>query len=273
MTALSSSYSDIGNQITELNKVVFRVHGDLKVVQQILMDDVQGAKDPSKAVSSVLGKYIIGAKNNFRGFSGKQDDNNTPLKVTVHHRGEEADREGQSDAAGESECERRGSDCDVVKMEEGRVKSKLGVCETNTGNDEKEEVRAAAGSAQAEGESEPVAEGANWVGPIPLGQTGGKKWTEKSSEQAGSTHKSTDVQSTITRIKDIELQESKPQGQWGKSGNLEPNLTSKSGVGESERSPASVKSIPTPTGSSSSQDTGFGSQEGEGHNHGVRVNP
>lgn len=262
------------------------MHGDLKVVQQILMDDVQGMSDASKDGSSVLGKYIMGAKNNFRGFNSKQDDNNTPLKVTVHHRGEDADKEVKTGVAGESECGKQGSHCDVVKMEEGRVKSKLGVHgetesteeveadrKTNTGNDEKEETRAGASSVPAEVKSEPTPDEANRVGKIPPGQTGGKKWTEKSSEQAESIIKSADIKSTVTKLKDIELQETKKQAQWEKGRNTEHNLTRKSDVGESEKRPGTQKSIPSPTGSSSSQDTGFGSREGEGSVDGVRVNP
>lgn len=287
MTGVFSSYSDIGNRITELNKVVFRMHGDLKVVQQILMDDGQGSNDASKDGFSVLGKYIMGAKNNFRGFNGKQDndDNNTPLKVTVHHREESADKEVKSGVAGESACGRQGSDCDVVKMEEGRVKSKLGVHgeteskeeveaerKTKTGNDEKEQGRAGATDVQAEVRAEATADEASRGGKVPPGQTGGKKWTEKSLEQAESANKSTDIKSKVTKFNDIELQETKKQTQAGKGRTTEHTLTRMSDVGESEKRPGTNKSIPSPTGSSSSQDTGFGSREGEGSIDGVREN-
>lgn len=260
------------------------MHGDLRVVQQILMDEVQGMNDASKDGSSVLGKYIMGAKNNFRGFNSKQDDNNTPLKVTVHHRGEDTDKEVKSDVAGESECRRQGSDCDMVKMEEGRVKSNLGLHgeteskeeveadrKTNTDNDEKEEARAGASSVQAEVKLENTANEAKRVGKIPPGQTGDKNRAEKSSEQAESTKNSTDVKSTVTKFKDLELQETKMQNQWEKDRTTEHNLTRKS-VSESEKRPGSKKSIPSPSGSSISQDTGFGSQEGEGSIDGVKVN-
>lgn len=287
MTGVFSSYSDIGNRITELNKVVFRMHGDLKVVQQILMNDGQGTSDASKDDFSVLGKYIMGAKNNFRGFNGKQDDdNNTPLKVTVHHRGEDADEEVKSGVTGKSECGRQGSDCDVVRMEEGRVKSKLGVHgeteskeeveadrKTNTDNDEKDEERAGASSVQAEVKAEPTPDEASRVGKVPLVQTDGKIWTEKRSEQAESANKSMDLKSTVTKFNDIELQETKKQTQGEKGGTTEHNLTRTSDIGESEKRPGTSKSIPSPTGSSSSQDTGFGSQEGQGSIDGVRVNP
>uniref|UniRef100_A0A3B4UES3 Transient receptor potential cation channel subfamily C member 2b n=1 Tax=Seriola dumerili TaxID=41447 RepID=A0A3B4UES3_SERDU len=58
----------IGNRITELSKAVCRMHSDMKVIQQLLMDDGHIPSDAlTKDGSSILGKYIIGAKNNFRG--------------------------------------------------------------------------------------------------------------------------------------------------------------------------------------------------------------
>lgn len=283
MTGVFSSHSDIGNRITELNKVVFRMHGDLRVVQQMLMDEVQGTSDASKDGSSVLGKYIMGAKNNFRGFNSKQDDSNTPLKVTVHHRGEDADKDVRSEVAGGSECGRQGSDCDVVKMEEGRAKFNPGARgeteskeeaeadrKANTDNEEEEAVRAGASSVQAEVKLENTADEESRVGKIPPGQTGGTNRTGRSSEQAESTKKSTNVKSTVTKFKDLELQKTNTQTQWEKDRSTEHDLTRKS-VSESEKRPGTQKSIPSPSGSSSSQDTGFGSQEGEGSIDGVKV--
>lgn len=258
------------------------------MVQQSLMDDVQGMKDASTDGSSLLGKYIMGAKNNFRGFSSKRDDNNTPQKVTVHQgRGEDADKEGKSGAAGASECGRKSSDCDVVKMEEGQVQSKLGAGgdteskeeveagrKTNTGNEEEEELGAGTSSVQAGARSEPTPDEANRVGKTPPGQTGGKKGAEKSAKQAESTNKGTDRKSTAARFEDTELPETNRQAQWEKGRNTEHNLTRTSDVGESGERPGTKKSIPSPTGSSSSsQDTGFGSREGEASIDGRRVNP
>lgn len=263
--------------------MVFRMHGDLRVVQQMLMDEVQGTSDASKDGSSVLGKYIMGAKNNFRGFNSKQDDSNTPLKVTVHHRGEDADKDVRSEVAGGSECGRQGSDCDVVKMEEGRAKSNPGARgeteskeeaeadrKANTDNEEEEAVRAGASSVQAEVKLENTADEESRVGKIPPGQTGGTNRTGRSSEQAESTKKSTNVKSTVTKFKDLELQKTNTQTQWEKDRNTEHDLTRKS-VSESEKRSGTQKSIPSPSGSSSSQDTGFGSQEGEGSIDGVKV--
>lgn len=252
------------------------MHEDLKVVQQILMDDVQGSNDASKDGSSVLGKYIMGAKNNFRGFNGKPDDNTSPLKVTVHHRGEDAEKDGKSGVEAESECGTQGSDCDMVKMEEGRVKSKLGAHGETESKEKVEEDRKTneeAEEAKAEVKSETTPDEANRLGKTPPGQTGGKKCTEKSPEQAESTSKSPDTKSTVGKFRDIELQETKKQHRWEKGRNPEHGPMGNLDVGESEKRPGTKKSIPSPTGSSSSQDTGFGSQEGEGSIDGLRGNP
>lgn len=281
MTGVFSSYSDIGNRITELNKVVFRMHGDLKVVQQMLMDNVQGTNDANKEGSSVLGKYIMGAKNNFKGFNGKQDEKNTPLKVTVHHQEEDVDKEVEAGAAGESTYGRDGSDCDVVKMEEGRAQAKLGneeteskeVAETdkrnNPGNDVEEEAVAHTSSVQAEVKPEPTApDEADGEGKVAPGKAGGQKRPEQGSKQAVSTNESTGMKSTGNKFNDIELQETKKEAQREKGRTIEQNAKVRFDVG-----PGTKKNIPSPTGSSSSQDTGYGSREGEGSIDGVRVKP
>lgn len=265
--------------------MVFRMHGDLKVVQQFLMDDVQGTNDANKDSSSVLGKYIMGAKNNFRGFNGKQDEKNAPQKVTVHHREEDVDKDVEPGVAGKSKYGSEGSDCDVVKMEEGRAQSKLGNEETESkeaaeadrvnhpGTEVKEEVRAHPSSVQAEVKSEPNPDEANRVEKIPSGKAGGEKWTEKGSKQAERINGSVDIKSTGNKFNDIELQETKKEARWEKGRTIEHNATVRSDVSESDKRPGTTKNIPSPTGSSSSQDTGYGSREGEGSIDGVRVRP
>lgn len=298
--------SDIGNRITELSKAVLRMHNDMKVVQQLLMDDVHNTNDAlNKDGSSVLGKYIIGAKNNFRGFNSRQEDKNVPLKVTVHHGEEGVDREKcnpdtthglevkqhKVDQAGV--CEGlKVTDCDVVKMEEGRAKAQLGVIKEavnkgqveagrndNTSSDVKEEAVAGAGFDHVE-ESVKV-EAAHDVaekskeGEMPTGVRDGEKHTEKSQEQAEkSVGENTDMKSIVNKFKDIELQEKKVEAKWRRGRKFEHNVAENSDhVRDSNEKPASKKIIPSPTGSSSSQDTGFGSQEGEGSIDGMLVSP
>lgn len=299
--------SDIGNRITELSKAVLRMHNDMKVVQQLLMDDVHNTNDAlNKDGSSVLGKYIIGAKNNFRGFNSRQEDKNVPLKVTVHHGEEGVDREKfnpdttyglevkqrQVDQVGV--CGTEGlkvTDCDVVKMEEGRAKAQLGVINEavnkgqleagrhdHTSSDVKEEVVAGAGcddveeSVKVEAAHEEAEKSRE--GEMLTGVRDGEKHTEKSHEQAESVGENTDMKSVMNKFKDIELQEKKVEAKWRKGRKFEHNIAEKSDhVRDSNEKPASKKIIPSPTGSSSSQDTGFGSQEGEGSIDGTLVSP
>ncbi|XP_073336126.1 short transient receptor potential channel 2-like [Pagrus major] len=299
---------DIGNRITELSKAVVRIHSDMKVVQQLLTDDRHnGCNDAlNKDGSSVLGKYIIGAKNNFRGFTDRQEDN-TPLKVTVHHGEEGADKEKvdsdvqqESDAQPnqEGECGTDGSkqvtDCDVVKMEEGRATAELGDHKEaekkeqveadkneNTDNKVKEEEVVAGTSFNNVGEKvkaeDTQVEAVKQAGGETLrGAKVGEKHTETPPKQAESikvNNEKTDTKSVSNKFKDIELQEKKVDAKWMKGRKVEHNVAEKCGVRESSDKPGAKKTIPSPTGSSSSQDTGFGSQEGEGSIDGVLVRP
>lgn len=278
------------------------MHSDIKVVQQLLMDDVQSTKDAlNKDVSSVLGKYIIGAKNNFRGFNSRQEDKNTSLKVTVHHGEEGVGKEKtEFDTTHESdvkqnvvgECGTMGSrvtDCDVVKMEEGQAKAELGA-NKETENKEQadadrhentdkvkekvvagerldnvdEMVKAEATQDEAQKRSE---------GGILTGAKDGEMVSETSPKQAERINENTDIKSVVNKFKDIELQEKKVEAKWRKGRKFENNVAEKSDVRESNEKPGAKKIIPWPTGSSSSQDTGFGSQEGEGSIDGILVRP
>ncbi|KPP71777.1 hypothetical protein Z043_109284, partial [Scleropages formosus] len=90
-----SKRKDVGNRITELNKMVRRLHSEMKQIHQTVLHSSQGSSNCSCSEdSSVLGKYILGAKNNFRGFSS---GTYSPLKVTVHEE-EKAEAEAQKDA-------------------------------------------------------------------------------------------------------------------------------------------------------------------------------
>ncbi|XP_070774052.1 short transient receptor potential channel 2-like [Enoplosus armatus] len=298
---------DIGNRITELSKAVCRMHSDMKVVQQLQMDDGHAASDAlSKDGSSILGKYIIGAKNNFRGFNSRQDDKNGSLKVTVHNGEEKVDKEKvDSDTKQESdahqnqvgECGAEGSkqvtDCDVMKMEEGRAKAELGDKKEserkeqveadkneNTDNEAKEEVIAGTSCNHVEekvkaeatqDEAEKRREGETLTG-----MKVGEKHTETTPEQAKSikvNDEKTDTKRVVSMFKDIELQEKKVQARWINGRKFEDNVAEKPGVRASSEKPGAKKMIPSPTGSSSSQDTGFGSQEGEGSIDGMLVRP
>uniref|UniRef100_A0A8C4IX93 Transient receptor ion channel domain-containing protein n=1 Tax=Dicentrarchus labrax TaxID=13489 RepID=A0A8C4IX93_DICLA len=299
---------DIGNRITELSKAVIRMHNDIKTAQQLMTDDGHTAKKAealNKDGSSILGKYIIGAKNNFRGFNTIHED--TSLKVTVHNEEEGVDKENvdsdtkqESDARQQNEvgdCGAEGSkqvtDCDVVKMEEGRAKAELGDNKEtekkeqmgadkneNTDKEVKEEV--VAGTCFNNVEEKVKAEatqdeaGKGKEAEILTGAKVGEKHTETTPKQAESVkvnNEKIDAKSTLNKFKDIELQEKKVEAKRMKGRKFEHNVAEKSGVRENNVKPGTKKIIPSPTGSSSSQDTGFGSQEGEGSIDGILVRP
>ncbi|KAM9332556.1 short transient receptor potential channel 2-like [Pholidichthys leucotaenia] len=286
---------DIGNRVTELTKAVTRLHSDMKVIQQLLMD--HGRYATSNALtndgSSILGKYIIGAKNNFRGFNSKHDDKNQSLKVTVHHEEEELEKEKTDADTQENQVEESGSkgsnhgvECDVVKMEEGRAETEveektdiqkcdLSNADKNTNNESrvnkkeradtdlsnvKEKVSVKATHIEAEKIRE---------GQINTGAKVAVKPTETTSEVS---NENIDTK-VLNKFKDIELQEKKGEPSWINRRKLEDNIAEKNQVRESNKKPESKKMISSPTGSSSSHDTGFGSREGEGSIDGTVVTP
>lgn len=277
------------------------MHSDMKVVHQVLIDG-HAASDPSaKDAASLLGKYIAGAKNNFVGFKSRPDEINAALKVTVHHGEEGVDKEKlDSDTKQESEaqqsevgeCSAGGSkpvtDCDFLKMEEGRAQIEPG---DGKETEKKEQVEAdnnevkegvVAGTSFNHG-------GENQKAEAPQGEaekrregetrTVGKvreKQTETTSQQAESIKvddEKTDAKRVVNKLRDIELQETKVEAKCMKGRTCERDGAEKSGFKNSDAEPGAKVTVPSPTDSSSSKDTGFGSQEGEGSIDGALVRP
>ncbi|XP_060942553.1 short transient receptor potential channel 2-like [Limanda limanda] len=290
---------DIGNRITELSKAIGRMHGDIKVIQQLVAEDEHSASDTvtTKEGSSILGKYIHGARNNFRGFNSIQEYKNTSPNMTVHQEEEEVDQgKVDSDTKQETDmqqsqvgsCGAEGSrqltDCDVVKMEEGRVKVESGD-ERQTEKKEQLEAEKDENSdikVKREGAAGPSCN--NLEGKVKGEATQdevekireGERLREATAGQAESlqdSNEKTDIKKCVNEMKDIVLQEKKAEVRWGKGRKFEHNVAEKSGVREGNDKPGAKKTIPSPTGSSSSQDTGFGSQEGEGSIVGTLVTP
>ncbi|PWA22667.1 hypothetical protein CCH79_00002024, partial [Gambusia affinis] len=292
---------DIGNRITELNKAVSRMHLEMKGIQQLLMTDGHAPNDAlTKDGSSVLGKYIIGAKNNFRGFNSRQDDTSTSLKVTVHQKEEGADErkadsearqdtDAQLDQVDESEEEEldKAADCEVVKMEEGRVKTEPGDWK-ETGNTELVEV-----SKGDDGVKEDFSEGTGFVKveeKVKVESIQGKedkregeidaKVTENLAEirpehieSSEPSFETTDAKKMINKFNNMELKEKTDEAGWMKGKKYGGNAVERSPVTKGDEKTGNKKVIQSPTGSSSSNDTGFGSQEGEGSIDGTPVKP
>lgn len=285
--SVSASLADIGNRITELSKAIVWMHSDMKVVQQLLVEDDHSTHDAlTRDGSSMLGKYIIGAKNNFRGFSSRQEDKRASRQVTVHHGEDEIEKEKvkvnsaeelelQVDR-GEERGEEEFSHCVAVKMEEGRVNG--GEPDEADGFALREKTVAASNFDHVEDEA--TAE-VDWAEEeeqrrgedMFSGARGGEKHTDGDSEEARSGGENADTRTVLCKIKDIELHDKteRMEAKWRKGRKLEHHVTEKMDVREEKVE--SKKNIPSPTGSNSSQDTGFGSQEGEGSIDGILVMP
>ncbi|KTF92872.1 hypothetical protein cypCar_00015802 [Cyprinus carpio] len=94
-----SKRKDVGNRITELNKVVGRLHTEMQEFHQKLQ--WRHKSEPDQA--NILGKYILGAKNNFRDFDKNEamGCENTDLHISTHPTEEEEDeKEGEIKAGG-----------------------------------------------------------------------------------------------------------------------------------------------------------------------------
>uniref|UniRef100_A0A3B4DZX8 Transient receptor potential cation channel subfamily C member 2b n=1 Tax=Pygocentrus nattereri TaxID=42514 RepID=A0A3B4DZX8_PYGNA len=133
---------DVGNRVTELSKVVGRLHTEMKQIHQTLLDTEAAKMDPSEKSTSVLGKYIRGAKNNFRGFdsSGPSESRSTPLLVNVHEQdpGLEPDSVEQKDAGGDNVTEVNEEDASSDQTVVDMKNSVSGEEETGSGDGEEE---------------------------------------------------------------------------------------------------------------------------------------
>ncbi|KAL7844377.1 hypothetical protein SRHO_G00229160 [Serrasalmus rhombeus] len=134
---------DVGNRVTELSKVVGRLHAEMKQIHQTLLDTEEAKMDPSeKSTSSVLGKYIKGAKNNFRGFdsSGPSESRSTSLLVNVHEQepGLKPESMEQKDAGGDNVTEVNEEDASSDQTVVDMKNSVSGEEETGSGDGEGE---------------------------------------------------------------------------------------------------------------------------------------
>ncbi|XP_058885487.1 short transient receptor potential channel 2 [Acipenser ruthenus] len=95
-----SKRKDVGNRITELNKVVGRLHSEMKQIRKKLTQGTSISGEEEGA--SILGKYILGAKTNFRTFDQDSLGSEGSVKVTVHQR--ERAGVGEGEGEGEGQC-------------------------------------------------------------------------------------------------------------------------------------------------------------------------
>lgn len=100
VSSLLTLSSDVGNRITELNKVVGRLHSEMKQIRKKLTQGTSISGEEEGA--SILGKYILGAKTNFRTFDQDSLGSEGSVKVTVHQR--ERAEVGEGEGEGEGQC-------------------------------------------------------------------------------------------------------------------------------------------------------------------------
>ncbi|KAG5844709.1 hypothetical protein ANANG_G00165410 [Anguilla anguilla] len=222
---------DVGNRITALSKVVGRLHSEMKDIHLNLGNrPLQGS--PETQGSSILGKYILGAKNNFRGFdSGPAlESSHVPLQVTVN------------DSAGEGETRER------AEEEKERAEERKRTEEEARAEEERrmEEGRAGLEKVEEEGEVEE-------------GKENGVNAAERSEERDVENEKmeqekveNTDGAEVEEKIDGVKVEEETTD-------NEKVEETKTDGVKVEEKVPED--DTPSSTNSSGSQDTGFGSQE------------
>ncbi|KAG2456794.1 TRPC2 protein, partial [Polypterus senegalus] len=98
---------DVGNRITELNKVVGRLHAEMKNMQNNVRNETNSAPDTEG--SSILKKYILGAKSKFPGFDEESlETGDGSVKVTVNFKTKTEEEE--DDQAVTSPTESKASD-------------------------------------------------------------------------------------------------------------------------------------------------------------------
>ncbi|XP_057216828.1 transient receptor potential cation channel subfamily C member 2b [Triplophysa rosa] len=106
---------DVGNRITELSKVVVRLHTEMKQINSGLLDYSGNTSAGPSEGSSFLGKYIVGAKNNFKDFSTERKP--APLTTPVYHEEQEDDPE-ETGRDGETTDTQESPACDTEEDKE-----------------------------------------------------------------------------------------------------------------------------------------------------------
>ncbi|KAJ8402314.1 hypothetical protein AAFF_G00371790 [Aldrovandia affinis] len=225
---------DVGNRVTELSKVMGRLHSEMKQIHQRLKDQTAQGHTEIQG-SSVLEKYIMGAKNNFRGFDNQAvtKSGDVPLQVTVHHKEGESG-EAKEEEQGAEETRRRAEEERVEegrKMEEGRAGLERRVEEADV-----EEVKVDGVKAS----------GRNAEGDLESGTMEQRKVEDKKADNG--------------KVEERKTNGGKVEERKADGGKVEEKAADKCRA--EEKTPDGDTS--SPTISSSSQDTGFGSQEGDG---------
>ncbi|KAA0720236.1 Short transient receptor potential channel 2 [Triplophysa tibetana] len=115
--------SDVGNRITELSKVVVRLHTEMKQINSGVLDYSSHTSAGPSEGSSFLGKYIVGAKNNFKDFSTERK----PAPLTPVHHEEPEDEPEETARDGETTDESPACFTEADKESTGEQTSEGGI--------------------------------------------------------------------------------------------------------------------------------------------------
>uniref|UniRef100_A0A8C1HMM3 Transient receptor potential cation channel subfamily C member 2b n=2 Tax=Cyprinus carpio TaxID=7962 RepID=A0A8C1HMM3_CYPCA len=279
---------DVGNRITELSKVIGQLHAEMKQIQTNVFDYSDNTKGDPSGGSSFLGKYILGAKNNFRGFNS-HERKTVPLHEPIHHEEPAAETveekdEGTADVrespATDTEPDRKSNEDNAVEdMNETEGGEDEG--DVERGNDDVTEISMEAGAEKntdtentsetvidiesntdTESEASGKREDEMMVEELHAEATGGTDLNEAETEENIEVEKSNGMAEDVNE--DVVEVISENAGEGIKIDLNQTSLVSflaKRIEEKLERNFTFIgNQVSSPTGSDDSQDTGFGSQ-------------
>ncbi|XP_051733961.1 transient receptor potential cation channel subfamily C member 2b [Ctenopharyngodon idella] len=294
---------DVGNRITELSKVIGQLHAEMKQIHTNMFDYSDNTKADPSGGSSFLGKYILGAKNNFKGFNNNERKT-APFHEPVHHEqpaetveetvnvqesqttDTEADRKSNEEQSSEGETdnavddmngtEERGKETGIndvieISMEEGAEKNTENTSETVIDIESNSDIESeASGKRQDEVMTEKAEDNREELNTDE--PTGGSALNEAETEENGEVEENN---GTIEDINEdvVEVVSEGSSSEGIKFDLSQTNLVSFLAKRIEEKLEKKVlketnftfsgNQATSPTGSDDSQDTGFGSQEFE----------
>lgn len=127
---------DVGNRITELSKVIGQLHTEMKHIEANQFGHSDNPKGDPSGGSSFLGKYILGAKNNFKGFNSNER-NIVPLHEPIHHEEpaeETVEEEDEESPTADTEPDRKSNEEQISEGETDNAVEDMR--ETEGGEDE-----------------------------------------------------------------------------------------------------------------------------------------
>lgn len=295
--------ADVGNRITELSKVIGQLHAEMKQIHTNMFDYSDNTKADPSGGSSFLGKYILGAKNNFKGFNNNERKT-APFHEPVHHEqpaetveetvnvqesqttDTEADRKSNEEQSSEGETdnavddmngtEERGKETGIddvieISMEEGAEKNTENTSETVIDIESNSDIESeASGKRQDEVMTEKAEDNREELNTDE--PTGGSALNEAETEENGEVEENN---GTIEDINEdvVEVVSEGSSSEGIKFDLSQTNLVSFLAKRIEEKLEKKVlketnftfsgNQATSPTGSDDSQDTGFGSQEFE----------